>query len=117
MIIFFQHILLLAILFSKSKSISLLQYPTQLLVIVICFTYTCISPVILPVGAIYFGFAFIVYKKQIMYLYTPRFESGGASFPLAMHRTLVGMICGQITLIGYFFTASTRTVQVRIFVD
>ena len=78
-----------------------LQYPTQLLVIVICFTYACISPVILPFGAAYFGFAYIIYKQQVMYVYTPRYESGGESFPLAMQRTLVGLICAQITFMGY----------------
>ena len=53
------------------------EYPTQLLVIVICFTYSCISPIILPVGAIYFTCALLVYKFQVLYVYTPEYESGG----------------------------------------
>ena len=40
------------------------EYPTQLLVIVICFTYACISPIILFFGALYFIAALMVYKKQ-----------------------------------------------------
>ena len=77
------------------------EYPTQLLVIVICFTYSCISPIILPVGAVYFTIALLVYKFQVLYVYTPEYESGGELFPSVLHRTLVGLTCGQFTLLGY----------------
>jgi len=77
------------------------EYPTQLLVIVICFTYACISPVILPVSAIYFLGALLIYKKQVLIVYAAEYESGGELFPTVCHRTLVGLICGQVTLIGY----------------
>jgi len=77
------------------------EYPNQLLVIIICFTYACISPVILPVGAIYFLGALLVYKKQVLLVYAPDYESGGTMFPAVCHRTLIGLICGQITSLGY----------------
>ncbi|GMH72624.1 hypothetical protein TrST_g9881 [Triparma strigata] len=79
------------------------EYPTQLLVIVICFTYSCISPIILPVGAIYFTCALLVYKFQVLYVYTPEYESGGELFPSVLHRTLVGLTCGQVTLLAYLY--------------
>eukprot|EP00566_Odontella_aurita_P003015 CAMPEP_0113599678 /NCGR_PEP_ID=MMETSP0015_2-20120614/42281_1 /TAXON_ID=2838 /ORGANISM="Odontella" /LENGTH=1029 /DNA_ID=CAMNT_0000507843 /DNA_START=376 /DNA_END=3466 /DNA_ORIENTATION=+ /assembly_acc=CAM_ASM_000160 len=77
------------------------EYPTQLLVIMIVFAYACISPVILPVGAVYFFGALMVYKKQVLYVYTPKYESGGKLFPMACDRALFGLICGQLTFIGY----------------
>ena len=77
------------------------EYPNLLLVIVICFVYSCISPVILPVGAMFFLVAWLVYKKQILVVFNPLYESGGTMFPMACHRTLVGLVCGQLTLIGY----------------
>eukprot|EP00557_Chaetoceros_sp_GSL56_P003961 CAMPEP_0176502360 /NCGR_PEP_ID=MMETSP0200_2-20121128/14707_1 /TAXON_ID=947934 /ORGANISM="Chaetoceros sp., Strain GSL56" /LENGTH=1124 /DNA_ID=CAMNT_0017901417 /DNA_START=137 /DNA_END=3511 /DNA_ORIENTATION=+ len=77
------------------------EYPTQLLVIVICFTYACISPFILIFGALYFIGALMVYKKQVLYVYTPSYESGGSLFPLVCDRTIVGLICGQLTFMGY----------------
>jgi len=77
------------------------EYPTQLLIIIICFTYACISPVILIFGALYFLGALMVYKKQILYVYTPKYESGGALFPVVCDRTIIGLICGQLTFIGY----------------
>jgi len=77
------------------------EYPSQLLVIMICFTYAAISPMILPFGAIYFFFALVVYKKQAMFVYTPTFESGGSLFHSACDRTLMGLILGQLTFLGY----------------
>jgi hypothetical protein len=77
------------------------EYPTQLLVIVICFTYACISPIILFFGALYFIAALMVYKKQVLYVYTPSYESGGDLFPLVCDRTIIGLICGQLTFMGY----------------
>jgi hypothetical protein len=77
------------------------EFPSQMLVVVVVFTYAIICPVILPVGLTYFVGALIVYKKQILYVYTPVYESGGAMFPVAVQRTLFGLVCGQMTLLGY----------------
>jgi hypothetical protein len=77
------------------------EYPNLLLVIVICFTYSCISPIILLVGSAFFLGSWLVYKNQILTVYTPSYESGGTMFPMACHRALIGLVCGQLTLIGY----------------
>ena len=66
------------------------------------------SPVILPFGLIYFLGALTVYKKQVLYVYSPVFESGGAMFPTALQRTLFGLVCGQVTLFGYMITKGCR---------
>jgi hypothetical protein len=80
------------------------EFPTQLLVVIIVFTYAIICPIILPVGLLYFLGALGVYKKQILYVYTPTYESGGAMFPIAVQRTLFGLVCGQLTFLGYAVT-------------
>jgi len=77
------------------------EYPTQMLVIMIAFAYAYISPVILPVAAAYFLGALIVYKKQVLYVYTATYEGGGRLFPVACDKTLVGLIISQLTFIGY----------------
>jgi Calcium-dependent channel, 7TM region, putative phosphate len=84
------------------------EFPTQLLVVVIVFTYAIMCPVILPVGMIYFMGALIVYKKQILYVYSPVYESGGALFPLAVQRTLFGLVCAQVLFLGYIVTRGGR---------
>lgn len=73
------------------------EFPTQLLVVVIVFTYAIICPIILPFGLVYFIGALIVYKKQVLYVYSPVYESGGAMFPMAVQRTMFGLVCGQVS--------------------
>jgi Calcium-dependent channel, 7TM region, putative phosphate len=59
----------------------------------------------------------MVYKKQILYVYAPIYESGGTFFPDACDRTLFGLMCGQLTLIGYttirqsYYEVSTSVAQ------
>lgn len=77
------------------------EYPTQFLAIIICFTYACITPLILPVGATYFFFALQVYKKQSLYVYTPTYDSGGSMFPQAISKTMFALMISQLTFIGY----------------
>lgn len=77
------------------------EYPTQFLVIIICFTYACITPLVLPVGAVYYFAALLVYKKQALHVYTPTYESGGRMFPQAISKTLYALLLSQMTFIGY----------------
>ena len=77
------------------------EFPSQHLVVVIVFTYAIMCPVILPFGLMYFAGALMVYKKQILYVYSPVYESGGAMFPLAVQRTILGLVCAQMTFLGY----------------
>ena len=67
----------------------------------LCIPFQGICPVILPFGALFFGFSLMVYKKQVLYVYTPLYESGGTLFPLACDCTLFGLVCGQLTLTAY----------------
>ena len=53
---------------------------------------------------IYFAFALTVYKKQILYVYQPVYESGGEMFPGALQKTLFGLVGAQLTLMGYLST-------------
>ena len=77
------------------------EYPTQFLAIIVCFTYACITPFVLPVGAAYYFMALLVYKKQALYVYTPTYESGGRMFPQAVSKTLFALLISQLTFIGY----------------
>jgi Calcium-dependent channel, 7TM region, putative phosphate len=77
------------------------EFPTQLLTVVIVFSYAVICPIILPFGLLYFMGALMVYKKQVLYVYSPVYESGGAMFPLAVQRSLFGLVCAQMTFWGY----------------
>jgi hypothetical protein len=80
------------------------EFPTQLLVAVIVFTYSVICPIILPFGLLYFMGALMVYKKQILYVYSPVYEAGGAMFPHAVQLSLIGLVASQLTFLGYTLT-------------
>jgi len=77
------------------------EYPMQLFVVVICFTYATITPVVLVFGALCFFSSLIFFKQQVLVVYTRVYESGGKFFPSAITRTLVGLMGGQLTLMGY----------------
>jgi hypothetical protein len=72
------------------------EFPTQLLVVVIVFTYAVICPIILPFGLLYFTGALMVYKKQLLYVYRPVYESGGAMFPVRKVHLLAVFSCAQL---------------------
>ncbi|CAM9961549.1 unnamed protein product, partial [Laminaria digitata] len=71
-------------------------YPTLLLVLVVCFIYAVISPFIMPAGAVFFGVAYIV-----LYVYVPKYESGGVFWFSVYPRVLIGLGLAQLTLAGY----------------
>lgn len=57
------------------------QNPNLVFAVVICFTYACISPIILPFGVMFFFFSLVVFKKQVLLVYVADHESGGTMFP------------------------------------
>jgi Calcium-dependent channel, 7TM region, putative phosphate len=50
-------------------------------VVTLVMTYACIAPVILVPGLLFFACAQVTYRHQLLYVYEPEFESGGAFFP------------------------------------
>lgn len=77
-------------------------YPKQLVVFVICLTYSTISPLILPIAVVYYSLAYLVYRHQILYVYMPKSESGGVAWPSVFNRIMFGLFIYQLTLIGLF---------------
>lgn len=43
------------------------SYPVPLLIFVVVLEYSCISPLILLFGTLYFSFTYFVYKYQLLY--------------------------------------------------
>lgn len=76
------------------------QYSQHLLFWVIGISYMVISPIILPFSAMYFGIAYLVYKHQIVYLYSPSYDSNGKFWPRCFNYMCTGMNIGHVTMIG-----------------
>jgi len=76
-------------------------YPSILLVLTVCLTYSVIMPLTLVFGLLFFSFAEVMYTYHVCYIYVPQYESGGKLWYEVFDRTLVALALSQLTLIGY----------------
>jgi hypothetical protein len=72
----------------------------DLLVVLLALTYANVNPFIVIVSLGYFVMAYVVYKHQLLYVYDPSFESGGALFPKIFRRFVFSVVIAQATMIG-----------------
>ncbi|ORE03576.1 DUF221-domain-containing protein [Rhizopus microsporus var. microsporus] len=77
-------------------------YPVPLLVFIIVLEYSCISPIIMVFGAIYFCFTYVVYKYQFLYVYFRPYEAAGRLWIMTVPRIIFGLVLFQLTMTGYF---------------
>lgn len=54
-----------------------------LLVLCIGVTYSVMAPLVLLFALVYFFFALVVFRNQLLFVYVKQFESGGTLFPSA----------------------------------
>jgi hypothetical protein len=84
-------------------------YPNIIMVLMILFTYSCIAPFIAPLAAAYFGLVYIMYKYQLLYVYINRYQSGGFMWYAVFDRSMLGLLCGVLTLLCYLAIRQTYT--------
>ena len=77
------------------------KYPDLLLVLLICLLYSCISPLIMLFGVVYFALAYLVYSNQFLYVYMPPFDAGGVLWYQVYRKTVSCLVVMHITLMGY----------------
>ena len=75
-------------------------YAQDMLLVVICATYACISPLILLAGLCYFSIATYLYTYQMLFVYEPIFETGGKWWPRVARLYIVALIFAQSTMAG-----------------
>ncbi|KAI4319459.1 hypothetical protein MLD38_033054 [Melastoma candidum] len=75
------------------------------------FVYSVVTPILLPFIIIFFAFAFLVFRHQIINVYNQKYESGAAFWPAVHTRIIIGMIISQLLLLGLLSTkeASSST--------
>lgn len=78
------------------------RIPADMLIATIVFCYSCIAPLIIPFGALYFGLGWLVLRNQALKVYVPRYESYGRMWPHINNRILASMVLYQVTMYGYF---------------
>ncbi|KAF9427414.1 hypothetical protein BGZ94_004956 [Podila epigama] len=77
-------------------------YSNSTLTFVIVLIYSCIQPLILVFGVIYFGMSILVYKYQLLYVFFHPNESGGLMWPMVYDRIILGLLIYQTTMLGLF---------------
>ncbi|KAK1436157.1 hypothetical protein QVD17_01933 [Tagetes erecta] len=83
------------------------------------FTFCILAPLILPFLLIYFCFAFLVYRNQIMNVYFVKYQTDGSYWTLAHNATIFSLILTQVVA-GILFgmkkssSASTATIPLII---
>eukprot|EP00929_Paragymnodinium_shiwhaense_P101172 TRINITY_DN64043_c0_g1_i1.p1 TRINITY_DN64043_c0_g1~~TRINITY_DN64043_c0_g1_i1.p1 ORF type:complete len:780 (-),score=118.01 TRINITY_DN64043_c0_g1_i1:136-2475(-) len=70
------------------------------LVLVLALTYSVIAPAILPVCALYFGLAVLVYRYLFLYVYTPDVDCGGALWYDLFRASSIGLVLGNTVLMS-----------------
>ena len=82
-------------------------YAQDALVVVLCATFACISPVLLFAGLAYFAGASYVYTHQLMYVYEPVYETGGRWWPKIATSIVVALLFAQCTMVGMMILKET----------
>ncbi|KAF9173666.1 hypothetical protein BGX20_002502 [Mortierella sp. AD010] len=77
-------------------------YANTTLIFVIILIYSCMKPMILIFGVIYFALAYLVFKYQLLYVYFHPYESGGQMWPMVYSRMTLGLLIFQLTMLGFF---------------
>ncbi|KAF8941178.1 hypothetical protein BGZ58_001459 [Dissophora ornata] len=75
-------------------------YANATLIFVIILIYSCIRPIILVFGVIYFALGYVVFKYQLLYVYFHPNESGGQIWPMVYNRMTLGLLIFQMTMLG-----------------
>lgn len=66
--------------------------------------YAVITPILLPFVIIFFGFAYLVYRHQIINVYNQQYESVAAFWPHVHGRIIAAMVISQLLLLGLLST-------------
>ncbi|KAL6884586.1 hypothetical protein ACP4OV_010522 [Aristida adscensionis] len=66
--------------------------------------YAVVTPFLLPFILIFFGFAYIVYRHQVINVYNQEYESGAAFWPSVHGRIITALMISQLLLLGLLST-------------
>ncbi|KAG8389378.1 hypothetical protein BUALT_Bualt02G0223000 [Buddleja alternifolia] len=68
--------------------------------------YSAVTPFLLPFIIVFFAFAYVVFRHQIINVYDQKYESAAAFWPDVHRRVIIGLIISQLLLMGLLSTKS-----------
>ncbi|CAI0418751.1 unnamed protein product [Linum tenue] len=78
--------------------------PSLQLYFLLGLVYAVVTPVLLPFILVFFAFAFLVYRHQIINVYNQRYESAAAFWPHVHSRIIASLLIAQLLLMGLLGT-------------
>ncbi|KAL3849839.1 hypothetical protein ACJIZ3_011721 [Penstemon smallii] len=66
--------------------------------------YAVVTPFILPFIIVFFAFAYVVFRHQIINVYDQKYESAATFWPDVHRRVIIGLIMSQLLLLGLLST-------------
>ncbi|ERN05485.1 calcium permeable stress-gated cation channel 1 [Amborella trichopoda] len=66
--------------------------------------YAVVTPVLLPFIVVFFGFAYVVFRHQVINVYNQEYESGAAFWPDVHGRIITALVISQLLLLGLLST-------------
>nr|XP_043636908.1 CSC1-like protein At4g02900 [Erigeron canadensis] len=66
--------------------------------------YSAITPIILPFIVVFFAFAYVVFRHQIINVYDQKYESGATFWPDVHRRIIIGLMISQFLFLGLLNT-------------
>lgn len=69
--------------------------------------YAVMTPILLPFIIVFFGFAYLVFRHQIINVYNQDYESGAAFWPDVHFRIIIALITSQVALMGLLTTKNS----------
>jgi hypothetical protein len=65
-------------------------------------TYFFLAPLILPFLLVYYFLGYLIYRNQLLNVYSAKFESGGKFWPIVHNSTIFALMLMQVIAIGLF---------------
>ncbi|XP_039029835.1 CSC1-like protein At1g32090 isoform X1 [Hibiscus syriacus] len=78
--------------------------PSLQLYFLLGIVYAVVTPILLPFMLVFFAFAYVVYRHQIINVYNQQYESGAAFWPHVHSRIIASLVISQLLLLGLLST-------------
>ncbi|XP_010276749.1 PREDICTED: CSC1-like protein At1g32090 [Nelumbo nucifera] len=78
--------------------------PTLQLYFLLGIVYAVVTPILLPFILVFFGFAYLVYRHQIINVYNQQYESVAAFWPHVHNRIIASLLISHLLLMGLLST-------------
>ncbi|PON96344.1 Calcium-dependent channel [Trema orientale] len=78
------------------------EIPTLLFFGLLGVTYFFLAPLILPFLLVYYCMGYIIYRNQLLNVYSPKYETGGKFWPIVHYSIIFSLVLMHVIAIGLF---------------